>query len=164
MGLGAIPDTPEEQAKRQKRMARFQEATQPEAIEVSTPLLSLLAAENMSNTKPSSASAHGIMWPHPGTSAWHLPKACQTAGVVQAVLLGDTPPDEVPAASVQVRGTSQALEKPYFRLTAAPDLATVRPPGVLKHALAHVQYHWTQVESSLSFVQTLLSTQPAHSF
>ena len=47
MGLGAIPDTPEEQAKRQKRMARFQEATQPEATEVSTPLLPLLASQDM---------------------------------------------------------------------------------------------------------------------
>lgn len=35
-------------------------------------------------------------------------------------------------------GTSEALEKPYLRLTAAPDPATVRPPRVLARALAHV--------------------------
>jgi len=49
------------------------------------------------------------------------------------------------SAGVQVQGTSQALEKPYFRLTSAPELSTVRPPPVLKLALKHVQRHWIQV-------------------
>lgn len=41
-----------------------------------------------------------------------------------------------------VRGTSQALEKGYLRLTMAPDAATVRPPSVLVAALAHVKARW----------------------
>eukprot|EP00741_Cyanophora_paradoxa_P016611 tig00020930_g16041.t1 len=48
-------------------------------------------------------------------------------------------------------GTSAALEKPYFRLTSAPDPAEVRPQRVLERALAHVRerragggatWHW----------------------
>ena len=38
-----------------------------------------------------------------------------------------------------VTGSSSALEKPYFRLTSAPALADVRPPTVLRKALAAVR-------------------------
>ncbi len=57
------------------------------------------------------------------------------------VRLGNT----VYPAVGRIRGHSQALEKPYFRLTAAPDLSTVRPPPVLNLALKHVQQQWVQV-------------------
>lgn len=43
------------------------------------------------------------------------------------------------ALRARVVGTSEALEKPYLRLTAAPDPATVRPPRVLARALEHVR-------------------------
>ena len=39
----------------------------------------------------------------------------------------------------RVTGSSSALEKPYFRLTSAPALADVRPPTVLRKALAAVR-------------------------
>ncbi|EUB62321.1 Leukocyte receptor cluster member protein [Echinococcus granulosus] len=41
-------------------------------------------------------------------------------------------------------GTMQELEKPYLRLTAAPDPANVRPPDVLKKAVAHVKQRWKE--------------------
>ena len=53
--------------------------------------------------------------------------------------------DQASPALGRIRGHSQALEKSYFRLTAAPDLNTVRPPPVLKLALKRVQQHWVQV-------------------
>jgi SAC3 family protein LENG8/THP3 len=37
-----------------------------------------------------------------------------------------------------VKGTSEALEKSYFRLTSAPDPSTVRPEPVLEKALARL--------------------------
>mmetsp|Transcript_31442 Transcript_31442/g.83169 ORF Transcript_31442/g.83169 Transcript_31442/m.83169 type:complete len:305 (-) Transcript_31442:10-924(-) len=41
-------------------------------------------------------------------------------------------------------GTCQALEKPFFRLTAAPDPTRVRPPRVLEQALAHIKSRWSE--------------------
>ncbi|VDM31243.1 unnamed protein product [Hydatigera taeniaeformis] len=41
-------------------------------------------------------------------------------------------------------GTMQELEKPYLRLTTAPDPANVRPPDVLKKAVAHVKQRWKE--------------------
>ena len=81
---------------------------------------------------------------------------------MQAVLPDDEAPKEVSVISSRVRGSSQALEKPYFRLTAAPDLATVRPPPVLKLALRHVQQHWIQVRNTLAQASALNKASPLY--
>lgn len=39
-------------------------------------------------------------------------------------------------------GTCQALEKPFFRLTSAPDPRKVRPVAVLQQALTHIKNQW----------------------
>lgn len=41
--------------------------------------------------------------------------------------------------ALTIKGTCQALEKSYFRLTSAPDPATVRPQPVLERALARLR-------------------------
>ena len=41
-----------------------------------------------------------------------------------------------------IEGTSQALEKPYLRLTSAPDPSAVRPLSVLRLSLPHVLGKW----------------------
>lgn len=43
-----------------------------------------------------------------------------------------------------IEGTSQALEKPYLRLTSAPDPSVVRPLPVLRLSLAHVLGKWRE--------------------
>ncbi|KAI9471372.1 SAC3/GANP/Nin1/mts3/eIF-3 p25 family-domain-containing protein [Zychaea mexicana] len=45
-------------------------------------------------------------------------------------------------ADGKIIGTSRDLEKPYFRLTSAPDPATVRPLEMLKIAYTHVKRKW----------------------
>jgi len=45
-------------------------------------------------------------------------------------------------------GTSQALEKPYLRLTSAPDPATVRPLPVLRRSLDFLKERWTRHSST----------------
>ncbi len=45
---------------------------------------------------------------------------------------------EIDWDALAIRGTSRALEKSYFRLTSAPDPATVRPEPVLRAALARL--------------------------
>jgi len=46
--------------------------------------------------------------------------------------------DEIDFSSMVIKGTCQTLEKSYFRLTAAPDPASVRPEPVLRQALARI--------------------------
>lgn len=41
-----------------------------------------------------------------------------------------------------VKGTNQTLEKPYFRLTSAPDPADVRPEEILEEALKLMKKKW----------------------
>lgn len=43
-----------------------------------------------------------------------------------------------------IEGTSQALEKPYLRLTSAPDPSVVRPLEILRQSLAHVLSKWQE--------------------
>jgi len=47
-------------------------------------------------------------------------------------------------SNLPVFGTNTALEKPYFRLTSAPALETIRPPSVLERALALAKKKWRE--------------------
>lgn len=48
-------------------------------------------------------------------------------------------------------GTSRQLEKPYLRLTSAPDPKTVRPLPVLKQTLEHLKKKW-RAESNYAWI------------
>lgn len=52
--------------------------------------------------------------------------------------------EEIDWSNLTIVGSCQDLEKPYLRLTAAPDPSTVRPLPVLKKALQHVKAAWLQ--------------------
>ncbi|CAD5119078.1 DgyrCDS7723 [Dimorphilus gyrociliatus] len=49
--------------------------------------------------------------------------------------------------SMTIEGTASNLEKPYLRLTAAPDPSTVRPQRILEKALQHVKRKWKSDEN-----------------
>jgi len=48
--------------------------------------------------------------------------------------------------SLTIKGTSTKLEKPYLRLTTAPDPATVRPEETLKKTLVFLKKKWMETE------------------
>ncbi len=47
---------------------------------------------------------------------------------------------------MRIVGTSDSLEKSYFRLTSAPDPSTVRPEPVLMLALSALKQKWKRSE------------------
>jgi hypothetical protein len=47
--------------------------------------------------------------------------------------------EELDLSTFIVQGTSEALEKPYLRLTSAPDPSTIRPQHILEKSLQHVR-------------------------
>lgn len=55
-------------------------------------------------------------------------------------------------SKLKIVGTSQALEKKYFRLTELPDPSTVRPEPVLKRSMKHVMMRYKNGEVDDRFV------------
>lgn len=55
-------------------------------------------------------------------------------------------------SKLKIVGTSQKLEKKYFRLTELPDPSTVRPEYVLKRSLKHVMGRFNRREVDQRFV------------
>lgn len=53
-----------------------------------------------------------------------------------------------PEEGCVVYGTSTQLEKPYFRLTSAPAMSSIRPPKVLKKALALAKDKWRDASAN----------------
>jgi hypothetical protein len=51
-----------------------------------------------------------------------------------------------------VKGTNMNLEKPYFRLTSAPDPSTVRPEKILKKALKLMKRKWRAREVQYRYI------------
>ena len=50
--------------------------------------------------------------------------------------------EEQPITATPIQGTSQSVEKDYYRLTSAPQPAAVRPLSVLETALGRVKERW----------------------
>ncbi|KAJ3313329.1 hypothetical protein HDV04_002134 [Boothiomyces sp. JEL0838] len=60
---------------------------------------------------------------------------------------GDDHQDFVNWDGVSIIGTCQDLEKPYLRLTSAPDPSTVRPLSVLTKTLEYLKEKWKKEEN-----------------
>lgn len=71
-------------------------------------------------------------------------KKLSVAELVQAATAGSREEGDLDWEEFAIEGTSQALEKPYLRLTSAPDPSAVRPLCVLQQSLAHVMSQWQQ--------------------
>lgn len=57
---------------------------------------------------------------------------------------GTEEPNEIDWTDFTIVGTCQDLEKPYLRLTTAPEASTVRPQSILTRSLHAVKLHWTK--------------------
>lgn len=77
-----------------------------------------------------------------------LKKSFQSKINASTNISGDS--SEFDLESLKIVGTSQVLEKDYFRLTSPPDPATVRPVEVLKKALKQLKLKWQQ--SSVEYI------------
>lgn len=55
-------------------------------------------------------------------------------------------------SGVSIVGTSESLEKPYLRLTSAPDPSTVRPERVLRKALERLRQKWAQGAADYAYI------------
>ncbi|XP_014668818.1 PREDICTED: leukocyte receptor cluster member 8 homolog [Priapulus caudatus] len=64
--------------------------------------------------------------------------------VLNISVLNDGDESNMDWESAVIVGTCQDIEKPYLRLTQAPDASTVRPVAVLKKAVAAVQRKWKE--------------------
>ncbi|CAK8684986.1 unnamed protein product [Clavelina lepadiformis] len=65
--------------------------------------------------------------------------------------------DDVNLDDIQIVGTCQDIFKDYFRLTAAPDPATVRPLEVLRKSLIRVKEDWREKHEYLYTCRQLKS-------
>lgn len=66
----------------------------------------------------------------------------QNSLALQNVSIAENLADVIDWDEYTIVGTCQKLEKPYLRLTSAPDPATVRPLPVLKRALSMLKEKW----------------------
>lgn len=56
------------------------------------------------------------------------------------------------AANLRIKGTCNVVEKPFFRLTSAPDCAKVRPEPVLKQALKLLKAKWENKSADYIYI------------
>ena len=65
-----------------------------------------------------------------------------------------SPPEPValPVSTEPVRGMCQTLEKPFFRLTSAPDPYEVRPEEVLEKSLRLMSKKWKKHQNDYRYI------------
>ena len=84
----------------------------------------------------------------PGSTSTSSSSGSSSAGGSTAVVSGSTMAaasalaEHILTRGLRIVGTCERLEKPYLRLTQAPDPSSVRPARVLWESLAHVLDRW----------------------
>ena len=58
----------------------------------------------------------------------------------------------MPIEQIVVKGTCMQIEKPYFRLTSAPDASEVRPEHILKEALHMLKEKWRRKSADYKYI------------
>jgi len=56
------------------------------------------------------------------------------------------------AENQAIKGYSREIEKPYFRLTSAPDPSEVRPEIILAESLAMLKKKWDKKSSDYKYI------------
>lgn len=64
--------------------------------------------------------------------------------------------DGMPKMAVKIVGTSEEVEKDYFRLTSSPDPTTIRPERVLQKALKMLKWKWQNKEVDYTYMNSQL--------
>lgn len=83
----------------------------------------------------------------------HLKAPISTANIEVLTLNGSGESySEIEIEKLKVIGTSERLEKDYFRLTSAPDPATVRPEHILKKAITALKRKWRNNEVEYLYI------------
>lgn len=59
---------------------------------------------------------------------------------------------DINLANMTIKGTCQTVEKPYFRLTSAPDPADVRPEEVLEQSLKLISKKWKKRQNDYRYI------------
>nr|SVE76928.1 EOG090X0431 [Daphnia lumholtzi] len=73
---------------------------------------------------------------------FHVPKKIRLSTLADSSLYREDVTGEEDWSNLLIVGTCCEVEKPFFRLTAAPDPSTVRPVHILKKALYKVKTSW----------------------
>nr|SVE86046.1 EOG090X0431 [Daphnia similis] len=73
---------------------------------------------------------------------FHVPKKIRLSTLPDSSLYREDVTGEEDWSNLLIVGTCCEVEKPFFRLTAAPDPSTVRPVHILKKALYKVKTSW----------------------
>nr|CAG4639082.1 EOG090X0431 [Daphnia magna]SVE80041.1 EOG090X0431 [Daphnia magna]SVE81238.1 EOG090X0431 [Daphnia magna]SVE83002.1 EOG090X0431 [Daphnia magna] len=73
---------------------------------------------------------------------FHVPKNIRLSTLADSSLYREDVTGEEDWSNLLIVGTCCEVEKPFFRLTAAPDPSTVRPVHILKKALYKVKTSW----------------------
>ncbi len=70
---------------------------------------------------------------------YELALTCTALRLAERMSRGARAVEDMDWDKLTIKGTCQAIEKSYFRLTSAPDPSTVRPLEVLRRALDAVK-------------------------
>ena len=85
----------------------------------------------------------------------------EATGYVSSILkrLGGAPEQSsiTPSMTSRIKGKSQELEKPYFRLTGALDKNSIRPENILRLSLENVKKRYSENEDYSYFCEQLKS-------
>lgn len=150
----------EEQARKEKRARRFEKEQQEfrrqedEMLETAIATTSLASRFGGGSAGNSSASWHSTT--RPTSSYTNGAQSQYTSGTPLAAVSGFTDtevadPNVIDWDNQTVVGTSTKLEKPYLRLTSAPDPKTVRPLSTLTQTLELLKKKW-RTENNYSYI------------
>ncbi|KAA6368751.1 MAG: putative SAC3/GANP domain protein, partial [Streblomastix strix] len=102
------------------------------------------SSNNLSSSSPQQYSFNASTFHHSGNILQNKYSRIQRYQTNVSPSPAQTPNEQNEDQQAPVIGTCQDLEKPYFRLTSAPDPSSVRPRPVLERSLEYIKTKWMQ--------------------